>query len=175
MEDKEILKAFKLAIDAILDRLDEMDEMYHGADERMHKLESALYNEILEPVHNLFDGRQRNERRNAFNEKYKESLDPYCEDYKKLYGDDLDLYDDSFDEWDKLEDDQEKEEYIKKVMETIGKDRDRMKEKFGIKDEPVVEVTSVEVSDEDKDSEEDETEDDEWEETAKMLKKFRPM
>lgn len=143
--------------------------MYHGADERMHKIEECLYNEILEPVHSLFDTRERDSRKTAFNEKYKEKLDPYCEDYKKLYGDDLDLFEDSFNEWDNLDDDETKESYIEKVMETIGKDRDRMKEKFGVK--PDAEVTVVEMSDEPSESEEDDI--DEWEETAKMLKKHR--
>lgn len=165
MEEK-VIHAFKQAIDAILDRLEEMDEMYHTTDERMHKLEAALYDEILAPVKDLYDERQRTERRSSFGEKYKESLDPFCDDYKKLYGDDLDLYDDCFDEWDKLESDEDKDEYIKKVMEQIGSDRDRMKDKFG--KEPVAEMVSVEVStdDEDKDNSSQE-----WEDVYKKLKK----
>lgn len=167
MEDKEVLKAFKLAIDAILDRLEEMDGMYHATDERIHKLEECLFDEILEPVNSLFSERERKDRRTKFGEKYKDSLDPFCEDYKKLYGDELDLYDDCFNEWDNLESDEDKEEYIKKVIETIGKDRDRMKEKFG---KPVAEVVSVDVE---TDTDELDNENKEWEDAAKLLKKYR--
>lgn len=143
--------------------MDELNNKIQELSEKVQTLEKVLYDEILSPVHDLFDSRKKDERKSAFKEKYNEQLTPYVEDYRKLYGDDLDLFDDSFNEWDKLEDG-DKDNYIVKIIETITSDRDRMKEKFG-KQEPEVKVE--EPKDENKSDIE------ELEDIAKMLKKYR--
>jgi hypothetical protein len=136
MDEKEIyetLSSFKGAIDLILQRLDEMDKMYHGADERMDKLENTLYDEILSPAKAAMDEEEKEGRYKNFHDKYGSMLDPFNAGAQAIEGGDFDLSRKAFDDYDSIEGDKPDEgEYVKAFTENIGKQLEDIKNKLGI-------------------------------------------
>ena len=70
----EILNSYKDAIDVLLTRCDEIVNQNRALEERMNKLESIIFDEILEPARLALEADDRDRRFGEFNEKYGERL-----------------------------------------------------------------------------------------------------
>lgn len=130
----EILNSYKEAIDLILKRLDEMDEMYHQADDRAHKLESVIYDEILEPTRLAMEHEEREGRFNEFNDKFGEKLGAYDKILGAAEGNpDFSMVREAFDKYDELEEPKpESEAFVDGLIETVEAQIDGIKESLGI-------------------------------------------
>ena len=157
----EVLQSFKSALDMVINRVEQMDKMYEEyrdqMDERVHDLESTLYDEIINPTNEYIEETNRNARFDDFNNKYGEQLGSYNDALKVLEGDDFDLTRAAFDRYDNYEgeDRPEEEAYVQALVEEVGNQLDAIKKGLGLPEDAEIEVkqtedgeTVVEVEDE---------------------------
>ena len=171
----EVLQSFKAAIDMCLDRIGQLDKMYEDyrnqTDERVHDLESTLYDEIINPTQDYINETNRNARFDDFNSKYGEQLGSYNDALRTLEGEDFDLTKSAFDKYDELDEESrpDEEEYVQAILEEVGSQLDALKRGLGLPSDAEIEVkqtedgeTVVEVEDEGETGEEEiaSTEDD---------------
>ena len=122
----EVLQAFKGALDYLMNKVDEMDKMYEDnrnqVDERMHKIESTLYDEIINPTKEYIDETNRNARFEDFNSKYGEKLGSFNDSLSAIDGEDVDLTKSAFDKYDSLpeEDRPDADEYVESIIAEVG-------------------------------------------------------
>ena len=157
----EVLQSFKSALDMVINRVEQMDKMYEEyrdqMDERVHDLESTLYDEIINPTNEYIEETNRNARFDDFNNKYGEQLGSYNDALKVLEGDDFDLTRAAFDRYDSYEgeDRPDEEAYVQALIEEVGNQLDAIKKGLGLPEDAEIEVkqtedgeTVVEVEDE---------------------------
>lgn len=146
----EVLSSFKSAIDMIINRVDEMDKMYEEnrsqVDERLHDLESTLYDEIIRPTQEYIDETSRNERFDEFNGKYGEKLGAYNDALRALEGNDFDLTRSAFDKYDGYEgeDKPDEEAFVDALISEVGSQLDQIKRGLGLPEDAEVSVTQTE-------------------------------
>lgn len=142
----EILNSYKEAIDLIIFRLDEMDKMYHEADERCHKLESVLYDEILEPARMAMEEDDRSHRFAEFNDKYGEKLGAFDKILSAAEGNpDLSLTKSAFDNYEQLPEPRpEQDAFVDGLIETVESQIDSIKESLGLEPDAKVDITQDE-------------------------------
>lgn len=145
----EILNSYKEAIDLILARLEEMDKMYHGTDERLDKLESVIYDEILEPTRLAMEAQEKEGRFNDFNEKYGERLGAYDKVIGAAEGNpDFSMVREAFDNYEELPEPRpESDAFVDGLIETVEAQIDGIKESLGIEPDAKVEITQDENGD----------------------------
>lgn len=165
----EVLQSFKSALDMVINRVEQMDKMYEEyrdqMDERVHDLESTLYDEIINPTNEYIEETNRNARFDDFNNKYGEQLGSYNDALKVLEGDDFDLTRAAFDKYDSYEgeDRPDEEAYVQALIEEVGNQLDAIKKGLGLPEDAEIEVkqtedgeTVVEVEDEGHNEEDEE-------------------
>ena len=146
----EVLQAFKGALDFLINRVDEMDKMYEDyrnqSDERMHKLESTLYDEIINPTKAYIDETNKNARFEDFSSKYGDKLGAFNDSLSAIDGEDVDLTKSAFDKYDSLpeEDRPDEEAYVESIISEVGSQIDAIKKGLGLPDDAEVTVTQDE-------------------------------
>ena len=164
MDEKEIyeiLSSYKQAIDMIIERLDQMDEMYHQSDARVDELEKAVYEQVLNPINELIEEGEKNARFDEFDNKYGERLSAYNDTLAPMEEEGFDLSRATFDAYDSLPEEQrpDEEAYVNEVARVAEEKIAQIKEAFGISADTATEITddgngNVEVKvDEDGDGE----------------------
>lgn len=172
----QVLQQFKQAIDMCMEKIDYLDKMIENFkeenDERIHEIESTLYDEIINPANEYIEEANRNERFNEFESKYGDRLRPFNEPLSVLEGEDFDIVRSAFDKYDSFEGEKaDQDTYVEKIIEEVGKQLDAIKKGLGLPEDAEIEVkqtedgeTVVEVEDEGEGHEEEiiaSTEDDE--------------
>lgn len=146
----EVLQAFKGALDFLINKVDEMDKMYEDyrdqSDERMHKLESTLYDEIINPTKAYIDETNKNARFEDFSSKYGDKLGAFNDSLSAIDGEDVDLTKSAFDKYDSLpeEDRPDEEAYVESIISEVGSQIDAIKKGLGLPDDAEVTVTQDE-------------------------------
>lgn len=146
----EVLQSFKSALDMVINRVEQMDQMYEEyrdqMDERVHDLESTLYDEIINPTNEYIEETNRNARFDDFNNKYGEQLGSYNDALKVLEGDDFDLTRAAFDKYDSYEgeDRPDEEAYVQALIEEVGNQLDAIKKGLGLPEDAEIEVKQTE-------------------------------
>lgn len=157
----EILSSYKQALDMIIERLDQMDEMYHQSDARVDELEKAVYEQVLNPINELIEEGETNARFDEFDNKYGEKLSAFNETLAPMEEEGFDLSRATFDAYDSIPEDQrpDEEAYVNEVARVAEEKIAQIKEAFGIPADTATEITddgegNVEVKvDEDGDGE----------------------
>lgn len=157
----EILSSYKQAIDMIIERLDQMDEMYHQSDARVDELEKQVYEQVLNPINELIEEGQKNARFDEFDNKYGEKLSAYNDTLAPMEEEGFDLSRATFDAYDSLPEDErpDEEAYVNEVARVAEEKINQIKEAFGIPADTATEISddgegNVEVKvDEDGDGE----------------------
>lgn len=172
----QVLQQFKQAIDMCMEKIDYLDKMIENFkeenDERIHEIESTLYDEIINPANEYIEEANRTERFNEFESKYGDRLRPFNEPLSVLEGEDFDIVRSAFDKYDSYEGEKaDQDAYVERIIEEVGKQLDAIKKGLGLPEDAEIEVkqtedgeTVVEVEDEDHDDDEEviaSTEDDE--------------
>lgn len=142
----EILNSFKEAIDVLLNRCDELVNQNKALEERMGKLESIIFDEILEPARLALEADERDRRFGEFNEKYGEKLGAYDSILAAAEGDpEFSMARNTFDEYEKLPEPRPDEDvFVDGVIEVVEKQIDGVKEALGLEPDTKVEITQDE-------------------------------
>lgn len=173
----QVLQQFKQAIDMCMEKIDYLDKMIENFkeenDERIHEIESTLYDEIINPTKEYIEEANRTERFNEFESKYGDRLRPFNEPLSVLEGEDFDIVRSAFDKYDSFEGEKsDQDTYVERIVEEVGKQLDAIKKGLGLPEDAEIEArqtedgeTVIEVEDEGEPEEEEEiiasTEDDE--------------
>ena len=157
----QVLQQFKQAIDMCMEKIEYLDKMIEDFkeenDERIHTLESTLYDEIINPTNEFIEETNKNARFDEFNSKYGDRLRPFNEPLSALEGEDFDIVRSAFDRYDEFEGEKaDMDTYVDRLVEEVGKQLDAIKKGLGLPEDAEIEVkqtedgeTVVEVEDED--------------------------
>lgn len=117
----EILNSYKEAIDVLLNRCDELVNQNRALEERQNKLESILFDEILEPARLALEADETERRFGEFNEKYGEKLGAYDKVLGAAEGNpDFSMARSAFDEYEKLPEPRPEEDvFVDGLIETV--------------------------------------------------------
>lgn len=139
----EILSSFKQAIDMIIERLDQMDEMYHQSDARVDGLEKAVYEQVLNPLNALVEEGEKDARFDEFDSKYGDKLSAFNDTLAPMEDEGFDLSRATFDAYDALPEDQrpDEEAYVNEVARVAEEKINQIKEAFGIPADTATEIT----------------------------------
>ena len=142
----DILNSYKEAIDLLLNRCDELVKAGAEQAERISKLESMLFDEILEPARLALEADDRERRFGEFNDKYGERLGAFDKILGAAEGNpDFSMARSAFDEYDKLPEPRvEQDVFVDGLVEEVEKQIDGIKESLGLEPDTKVEVTQDE-------------------------------
>ena len=145
----DILNSYKEAIDLLLNRCDELVKAGAAQEERISKLESMIFDEILEPARLAMEADDKERRFNDFNEKYGEKLGAYDKVLGAAEGNpDFSMARTAFDEYEKIPEPRPEEGvYVDGLIETVEEQIDSIKESLGIEPDAKVEITQDENGD----------------------------
>lgn len=156
----QVLQQFKQAIDMCMEKIDYLDKMIENFkeenDERVHEIESTLYDEIINPTKEYIEEANKTARFNEFDSKYGDKLRPFNEPLSVLEGEDFDIVRSAFDKYDSFEGEKaDPDTYVERIVEEVGKQLDAIKKGLGLPEDAEIEVkqtedgeTVVEVEDE---------------------------
>ena len=106
----EILNSYKEAIDVLLNRCDELVNQNRALEERVNKVESILFDEILEPARLALEADDKERRFGEFNDKYGEKLGAFDKILGAAEGNpDFSMARSAFDEYEKMTATEDKE------------------------------------------------------------------
>lgn len=145
----EILNSYKEAIDVLLTRCDELVTQYKALEERQNKIESILFDEILEPARLALEADDKNRRFGEFNEKYGERLGAFDKILGAAEGNpDFSMARNAFDEYEKIPEPRpEQDVFVDGLVEEVEKQIDGIKESLGLEPDTKVEITQDENGD----------------------------
>ena len=145
----DILNSYKEAIDLLLNRCDELVKANQAQEDRISKLESMIYDEILEPARLAMEADDKERRFNDFNEKFGERLGAYDKVLGAAEGNpDFSMARTAFDEYEKIPEPRPEEGvYVDGLIETVEEQIDSIKESLGIEPDAKVEITQDENGD----------------------------
>lgn len=145
----EILNSYKDAIDVLLSRCDELVNQNKALEERQTKLESILFDEILEPARLALEADDRDRRFGEFNEKYGERLGAYDKVLGAAEGNpEFSMARSAFDEYEKLPEPKPEEDvFVDGLIETVEEQIEGIKESLGLEPNTKVEITQDENGD----------------------------
>ena len=151
MEEKlneiyDILNSYKEAIDLLLNRCDELVRTQTDQEERINKLNSMLFDEILEPARLAMEADDKERRFNEFNEKYGERLGAYDKVLGAAEGNpEFSMARTAFDEYENIPEPRpEADTYVDGLIETVEEQIDSIKESLGIAPDTKTEITQDE-------------------------------
>ena len=152
MDEKEIfeiLNSYKEAIDLLLTRCDDLVKDNNEIKERMGKLESILFDEILEPARLAMENEDRERRFGEFNDKYGEKLGAYDKVLGAAEGNpEFSMARTAFDEYENIPEPKPEEDvFVDGLIETVEEQIDSIKESLGIEPDTKVEITQDENGD----------------------------
>ena len=138
----EILNSYKDAIDLLLSRCDEQVQKNQAIEERVNKLESILFDEILEPARLAMEADDKNRRFEDFSGKYGERLGAYDKVIGAAEGNpDFSLARQAFEQYEDLpEPKPEADVYVDGLIETVEEQIDSIKESLGLPPDTEVEI-----------------------------------
>lgn len=145
----EILNSYKDAIDVLLSRCDELVNQNKALEERQTKLESILFDEILEPARLALEADDRDRRFGEFNEKYGERLGAYDKVLGAAEGNpEFSMARSAFDEYEKLPEPKPEEDvFVDGLIEAVEEQIEGIKESLGLEPDTKVEITQDENGD----------------------------
>jgi hypothetical protein len=145
----EILDSYKQAIDILLAKNDELISQINAIAERLNKLESIVFDEILEPARLALEADEKGRRFGEFNEKFGEKLGAYDKILAAAEGNpDFSMAKSAFDEYEKLPEPRpEQDVFVDGLIETVEEQIDSIKESLGIAPDEKVEITQDENGD----------------------------
>lgn len=138
----DILNSYKEAIDVLLNRCDELVKAGAEQAERINKLESILFDEILEPARLALEADAKEQRFGEFNDKYGERLGAYDKVIGAAEGNpDFSMARSAFDEYETLPEPRpEQDVFVDGLIETVEEQIDSIKESLGLPPDTEVEI-----------------------------------
>ena len=142
----ETLNSYKEAIDVLLSRCNELVNQNRALEERQNKLESILFDEILEPARLALEADDKERRFGEWNEKYGERLGAYDKVLGAAEGNpEFSMARSAFDEYENIPEPRpESDVFVDGVIETVEEQIDSIKESLGLEPDTKVEITQDE-------------------------------
>lgn len=138
----EILNSYKDAIDLLINRCDELVNQNKALEERQSKLESVVYDEILEPARLELEADERERRFGEFNEKFGERLGAYDKVIGAAEGNpEFSMARNAFDEYEKIPEPRPGQDvFVDGLIETVEGQIESIKESLGLAPDTEVEI-----------------------------------
>ena len=138
----EILNSYKDAIDLLINRCDEFVNQIKALDERLSKIESVIYDEILEPARLELEADDRERRFGEFNEKFGDRLSAYDKVIGAAEGNpEFSMARNAFDEYEKLPEPRPGEDvFVDGLIEAVEGQIESIKESLGLAPDTEVEI-----------------------------------
>lgn len=177
-EINEVLTVVIDKIDMLQKRIDEVDKMYEDGraqnDERFHKLENTLYDEILAPAKEALDQYDDNEKFGAFTDKYGAQLSPYNDKLRPIEGKDFDIMRQAYDGFKDAGEGADEDAYVASLIQQVEEQLEEIKKAMGIAgvEKPVVEEAIEPTLDKDEIKDEKDADDAEEEASEDDIKAY---
>jgi len=127
------------------DAIASTDKRFADADEKINELKKTVFEQIIDPANAYLDEMDKNERFDAFNEKYGEKLRPFNDELSALEGEDFDIVRSAFDQYDGYEGEKMGEdEYVEALVAEVGKKLDSIKKSLGLSPDTEIAVEQTE-------------------------------
>lgn len=121
------------------------DKRFSETDEKINELKKTVFEQIIDPANAYLDEMDKNERFDAFNEKYGEKLRPFNDELSALEGEDFDIVRSAFDQYDGYEGEKMGEdEYVEALVAEVGKKLDSIKKSLGLSPDTEIAVEQTE-------------------------------
>ncbi len=144
-ETYQVLGSYKEALDVILKRLDEIDKMvesYHSQyDDRFHKIENDLYENILGPAQEALQQATYDEGLGDFSGKYGDKLSAYNSKLAPLEGEDFDLTKKAYDGFNdavKEGADVTSDQYVDALVQAVEGKLEGLKKSLGLPEDTAI-------------------------------------
>lgn len=133
----EVLGAFKAALETLNEKQVALSDAFNEANktftERVNKLESTLFDEIINPANEYIEETNRNARFDEFNSKYGDKFGDFAEPLKALEGDDYDVVREAFNQYDDFEGEKPDEDaYVEALVGELHNKLGQIKSSLGI-------------------------------------------
>lgn len=150
----EMLQQFKVAIDAIVNRLDAQDELIKAQDTVVKSLQSLIFDEVVNPAQKAIEEFEYNKGLEGFTER-NGALAGYNEKLRPIEGEEFDVYKTAYDGFNSIPEEQRPEEaaYVSDFVANVDAQLEDIKKALGISPEDNVTIeekddkTVVEVRD----------------------------
>ena len=138
----DILNSYKEAIDLLINRCDELVKAQAEQKEEINKLNSMLFDEILEPARLAMEADDKERRFNEFNEKYGERLGAYDKVLGAAEGNpEFSMARTAFDGYEDIPEPRpDTDVYVDGLIETVEEQIDSIKESLGIEPDTKTEI-----------------------------------
>ena len=145
----EILNSYKDAIDVLLSKCDELVNQNKALEDRIGKLESIIFDEILEPARQALEADETERRFGEWNDKYGERLGAFDKILGAAEGNpDFSMARSAFDNYEQIPEPRpEADVFVDGLVEEVEKQIDGIKESLGLEPDTKVEITQDENGD----------------------------
>lgn len=141
----QILQAFKSGIEQITERVDSLSQEFNAAREKLDKLETTVFDEIINPANDYIAEADKNARFEEFNSKYGEKFGDFAEPLKALEGDDYDVVREAFNQYDDFEGEKPEEDaYVEALVGELANKLGQIKSSLGIPEDTEIAVEETE-------------------------------
>lgn len=145
----EVLGAFKAALETLNEKQVALSDAFNEANktftERVNKLESTLFDEIINPANEYIEETNKNARFDEFNSKYGDKFGDFAEPLKALEGDDYDVVREAFNQYDDFEGEKPDEEaYVEALVGELHNKLGQIKSSLGIPEDEEIAVEETE-------------------------------
>lgn len=145
----EVLGAFKAALETLNEKQVALSDAFNEANktftERVNKLESTLFDEIINPANEYIEETNKNARFDEFNSKYGDKFGDFAEPLKALEGDDYDVVREAFNQYDDFEGEKPDEDaYVEALVSELHNKLGQIKSSLGIPADEEIAVEETE-------------------------------
>lgn len=145
-ELQEILESYKLAIEALVERINSQDELIKTLTDKCESLEHLLFEEIINPAKQAMDEEIYNSGLQDFTNKYGDKLAGYNDKLRSIEGADFDIVKQAYDGYEGIEGEKPDEEvYIEELVKSVDAQLDEIRSALGAA--PDAEVTITDTGD----------------------------
>ena len=134
----EVLNAFKTGMETLYQKFNEANDTLT---ERVNKLETTLFDEIINPANQYIDETNKNARFDEFNSKYGEKFNDFAGPLKALEGEDYDVVREAFNQYDDFDGEKPDEDaYVEALVGELANKLSEIKSSLGIPEEEEIAV-----------------------------------
>lgn len=134
----EVLNAFKTGMETLYQKFNEANDTLT---ERVNKLETTLFDEIINPANQYIDETNKNARFDEFNSKYGEKFNDFAGPLKALEGEDYDVVREAFNQYDDFDGEKPDEDaYVEALVGELANKLSEIKSSLGIPEDEEIAV-----------------------------------
>lgn len=134
----EVLNSFKTGMETLYQKFNEANDTLT---ERVNRLETTLFDEIINPANQYIDETNKNARFDEFNSKYGEKFNDFAGPLKALEGEDYDVVREAFNQYDDFDGEKPDEDaYVEALVGELANKLSEIKSSLGIPEDEEIAV-----------------------------------